>query len=154
MKMTLTDYARLMGVTYVTAYRWAKLGKIEVEKEGKNVFINAPAEKPSLGAVVYVPIPADKIDAAENVNKVVDIHRAISKNRLKNVRFFYETGDGADKLEEMISAMSQSTVFVLGPGAREHIKRSLGERCGNLLLNTLKHVARRMIDVEEIKNDC
>jgi len=148
MKISLTDYARAAGVTYVTAYRWVKQGKLNVVREGKFVYVEQEEGRQTYNAVVYAPSQDSEINH-EQVERMIDIHKVVKRRRLKSVRYFYETkADGIANFHQMLDCLSADTIVIFGVGARDRLVEYLGDAAADLVFKAVAS-GRKIIDMEK-----
>ena len=55
--MRLSQYAKQMGVSYKTAFRWWKAGKLDAyQLDTRTVIVREPAPHPEAGGVAFTPV--------------------------------------------------------------------------------------------------
>lgn len=146
MKISLADFARRNGITYVTAHRWLKTGRITAVKEGKFWYLDAPEDQQVPTTIVYIPIPKGMTMEDECVtDMVLNMRDFVKRNRIASAKFIYEY-DGTSKLEDAISKIQKGSCVILGPGAREHICNELGEKAGAMIVQALTALSWRNVE--------
>jgi putative resolvase len=75
MDMRLRDYAQQMGVSYKTAYRWWKAGKLDAyQLDTGTIIVREPEQKSRTGIALYARVssPDQKADLERQMQRLKD----------------------------------------------------------------------------------
>lgn len=104
----LTKYAKRMGVTYQTAWRWAKSGKIETIRVGHSVFVPLAVPDPLNGSDSRAALYARVSSSQNKPNLETQLERLFSYAAAKGytvVQHVGEVGSGLNDNRPKLAAL-------------------------------------------------
>ncbi len=154
--MKLSAYARQIGVTYKTAYRWWKAGKLDAyQLDTGTVIVRDPLPKSAGGVALYARVSsvAQKSDLERQMERLKDYAAA---HGYQVTRMVQEIGSGLnDRRPKFLKLLTDASIGVI---ILEH--RDRGTRFGFSYLEQLLAMQGRRLEVvfpkdtdDELVND-
>jgi putative resolvase len=152
--MKLADWAKQQGITYKTAWRWFKAGRLPVphtQLPTGTILVHPPTERPEGAAALYARVSSadQKADLERQLGRLTAFATA---NGMAVIRSVAEIGSGLNgprpKLMKLLADPVVTTLVVehrdrLARFGSEYIEAALGA-CGRKLV---------VVDASEMKDD-
>src|SRR5258706_6401967 len=141
--MKLSTYARQIGVTYKTAYRWWKAGKLDAyQLDTGTVIVRDPLPRGARGVALYARVSSvdQKSDLERQMERLKDYAAA---HGYQVTRMVQEIGSGLnDRRPKFLKLLTDPSIGVI---ILEH--RDRGTRCGFIYLEQLLAMQGRRLEV-------